>query len=746
MHARTHIGPERENQRLMNHPPAADYPEDRTLARGPSQVDLAAVAAGDGVVLHMDSVIKRFRSGPRWAEAIRDLNLVLQRGRVTGLIGPDGAGKTTLMRLAAGLLRPDAGRITLFGMDVAREAQAAQVDLGYMPQRFGLYEDLTVQENLDLYADLHGVPHQVRPDRFRELMRMTGMAPFTGRLAGQLSGGMKQKLGLACTLIHPPRLMLLDEPTVGVDPVSRRELWQIVDRYVREEQATVLVSTAYLDEAERCDEVVVLHEGVVLGQGPPADFSDRLRGRTFHVRVPGRKNREVQEALSGREGVVDAIIQGDAVRVVLATVSPPSSGGERDSPAQTDPVQTNLGRFLGVDGDGLMVTEVPPRFEDAFVEELGKRSSMTGPTLGLEDPLREKPDGGKPGDGAGAGDTVSKDVHGLPPSASAEPGAADETVTVDGDSLPPPSTATSPAGPRPTPPPRPSRSPRPETNLGQFSQTPGGAVTPEGDRDVGSEAVEPEAVVEVQGVERRFGSFQAVKGVTFEVRRGEIFGLLGANGAGKTTTFRMLCGLLPASGGRLRVAGVDVRRAAAKARMHIGYMSQKFSLYGNLTVAQNLRFFARAYGLQGRRRQERMTWASRTFGLDPVASRISGSLPLGFKQRLALGCALMHEPAILFLDEPTSGVDPLARREFWHHINALAAHGVTVLVTTHFMEEAEYCDRLAIMARGEVLALGLPTEIKQQARTQTRPDPSIEDAFIALIESREDVPVGEDGE
>jgi len=244
-------------------------------------------------------------------------------------------------------------------------------------------------------------------------------------------------------------------------------------------------------------------------------------------------------------------------------------------------------------------------------------------------------------------------------------------------------------------------------------------------------------VIEVRDVQRRFGDFYAVKGVSFQVGRGEVFGLLGANGAGKSTTFRMLCGLLPASAGTLRVAGVDLRRAAAAARARIGYMSQKFSLYGNLSVAQNLAFFSGAYGLWGRRRSARVGWALDQFGLADLADAASGDLPLGYKQRLAMACSLMHEPEILFLDEPTSGVDPLARREFWGRIGALAEAGVTVMVTTHFMEEAEYCDRLAIMAAGEILAVGPPAEIRRGARTPEDPNPSMEDAFIRLIEPRE---------
>ena len=578
-------------------------------------------------VLTLRSVTRSFESGRRRIEALHEISLRLRRGSITGLIGPDGAGKTTLMRLAAGMLPPDSGQGDVLGMDVVLDARSIQAAVGYMPQRFGLYEDLTVQENLDLYADLQGVAKKLRPERYRGLMRMTGLEPFTGRRAGRLSGGMKQKLGLACTLVQPKQLLLLDEPTVGVDPVSRRELWQIVDRFVHQEGTTVLLSTAYLDEAERCNEVIILYEGQLIGHGPPAAFSDPLAGRTFTIRASGLKNRHLQEKLAATAGVTDAVIQGDGVRLVLAP--------------QTTPAVEKL--LPGVDGAELQAVE--PRFEDGFVAMLGERrqekenrSPAAIPSLSFHRDTQNKSDG---------------------------------------------------------------------------------------------------SIIEIHGVQRRFGDFYAVKGVSFNVRAGEVFGLLGANGAGKTTTFRMLCGLLPASAGSLRIAGVDVRRTAAAARAKIGYMSQKFSLYGNLSVEQNLHFFGSAYGLRGRRRTARIQWAVEEFELASVLDNTSATLPLGYKQRLALACALMHEPDILFLDEPTSGVDPLARREFWHRINALAAQNVTVMVTTHFMEEAEYCDRMAIMVAGKILALGTPSEIKAQARTNDSPAPTMEDAFIHVIQSQE---------
>jgi len=580
---------------------------------------------GDGkskdAIVTVDSVSKYFLSGKRKVQALQDISMRIRGGVITGLIGPDGSGKTTLMRLLTGLLLPDTGRITVFGVDPAGDATPVQSSIGYMPQRFGLYEDLTALENLNLYADLQGVLTGERPERFRELLRMMGLSPFVSRLAGRLSGGMKQKLGLACTLVRSPQLLLLDEPTVGVDPVSRRELWTIIYSLVRKEGMSVLLSTAYLDEAEHCSEVMVLHEGHMLSQGPPETFSEAVRGRTYRVVVPGMKNRSLQERLLMNSDVTDAVVQGDSVRLVMENDAPPET--EKLLPGAKD----------------VSARPVRPRFEDGLISMLRRR---------------------------------------LP------------TSIIEADA---------------------------------------------GDEKVIAGETEADRVIEVKDLERRFGNFYAVKGVNFFVKKGEVFGLLGPNGAGKSTTFRMLCGLLPPSAGSLSVAGVDLRRAPAAARARIGYMSQKFSLYGNLTVKENLGFFSSTYGLKGRRWQERIRWALSQFELTDLAESASTDLSLGHKQRLAMACALMHEPDILFLDEPTSGVDPLARREFWHRINFLAEKGVTVMVTTHFMEEAEYCDSLAIMSAGEILALGTPAEIKAAARSAEHPEPTMEDAFISLIES-----------
>ncbi len=570
-------------------------------------------------------------------EALAGLSITVQPAFITGLLGPDGAGKTTLMRLAAGLLLPEAGTVRVLGHDTRANSAAIQELIGYMPQRFGLYEDLTVQENLNLYADLQGLDATRRSARFEELLRLTALGPFGKRRAGALSGGMKQKLGLACSLLRAPRLLLLDEPTVGVDPISRRELWSII-KTMRTQGVSVLVSTAYLDEAELCDDIVLLHHGRLLAQQAPAAFGEPLTGRCYLVKHPTLRRRALQARLVAREGVIDALVQADGVHVVLGGTQAQALAGEDWQP-------------------------VAPRFEDAFVSLL-RSAPAASATPALANPGL------------------------IPTAAMVGPAGGD----VSAMSLP---AAAAPAVPA------------------------------------------ADTVIEVHELRRFFGSFQAVKGISFSVSRGEVFGLLGANGAGKSTTFRMLCGLLSASSGTLRVAGVDLHTARSAARARIGYVAQKFALYGNLSVAQNLRFFASAYGLRGARRKARLDWAQREFDLGGFLDAGTAELALGFKQRLALACALMHEPSILFLDEPTSGVDPLARREFWQRINQLAESGVTVMVTTHFMDEAEYCDNLVLMSLGEILALGSPQEIRARVRSVQLPEPSMEDAFIELIQAHE---------
>lgn len=549
-------------------------------------------------------------------KALDAVSFSAQRNTLTALVGPDGGGKTTLLRMIAGLVAADDGSVCVLGFDATLDPQSVQDRIGYMPQKFGLYEDLTVQQNLDLYADLHGISLTSRQQIYPQLLQMTALGRFTNRLAGALSGGMKQKLGLACTLVRSPELLLLDEPTVGVDPLSRKELWEIVRHLVQKSGITVIVSTSYLDEAEFCDHTVALHQGKVLAKGTPKEITAEADGRVFMaISTQGVTARSLQALLFKHPGVVDAVPEAGRVRIVTRASKPPQNS----------------------EGDAEIIYEATTaRFEDGFMvlfrAAVGEIQS-----------------------------TMIKLDH------------------------------------------------RPSGEAGEIS-------------------------VEVSDLQRTFGDFVAVNHVSFRVRRGEIYGLLGPNGAGKSTTFRMLCGLIPASGGTLRVAGEDLRTSRAEARAKLGYVAQKFSLYGDLSVNENLDFFASAYGLRGTKKRDRIDWAKAQFDLGPMESLPSGQLPGGYKQRLAMAAALLHEPEILFLDEATSGADPLARREFWGRITALSEQGVTVIVTTHFMEEAEYCDRIIIMDGGTSLAEGSPADIRAKASRKDGGVPTMEDAFIGIVE------------
>jgi ABC-2 type transport system ATP-binding protein len=583
--------------------------------------------------LCLDGVRKSFHRGTgETVLALDNISFSVDQGGLAALVGPDGAGKTTLMRLLAGLIKPDGGTVNVLGINAAKDPQAVQSRISYMPQQFGLYDDLTVRENLNLYADLHGVEADKKKSQYARLMEMTGLDPFQKRLAGQLSGGMKQKLGLACTLVRSPELLLLDEPTVGVDPLSRRDLWEIIRKLVKAGM-TVLISSSFLDEADACEIVLVLNAGNELASGHPAAVSRLASGRTFLSQPPdGTKPRDFQAQLLNEPDIIDAVPEGGQIRIVSNATS--GRSGPRN--------------FAGA-----AAQPTPPRFEDGFMVLLQTAGRAKANPAGAEESRPEKP---------------------------------------------------------------------------------------------ATDRVRDGTVVEVHDLNRSFGKFMAVDHVNFSVQRGEIFGLLGPNGAGKTTTFRMLCGLLPPSGGALTVAGIDVRRASASARQHLGYVAQKFSLYGQLTVGANLDFFARAYGLGGGKKRERIAWALSQFDLESFVHLPSAQLPGGFKQRLAMAAALLHRPEILFLDEPTSGADPFARREFWQRITALATNGVTVIVTTHLMAEAEYCDRAAILDKGKVLAQGTPAELRAHAPAGAGHKATMEDAFIAIVLKARGTPARKSGE
>ncbi len=545
------------------------------------------------------------RFGP--ITAVDALSLAVRRGELFGLVGPDGAGKTTILRILAAILTPTGGDARVAGHDVRREPEAVKRLIAYMPQRFGLSGDLTVLENLHFYADLFEVPRTERAARIGRLLAFSALAPFQGRLADKLSGGMKQKLGLACALVHAPEVLLLDEPTNGVDPVSRRDFWRILYELLKE-GVTILMATAYLDEAERCSRVALVHQGRLLAVDEPARIRRLVPGQFAEIFV--RNAARASTALTGVPGVRGVTVFGQRIHVAM------------------DTLDANLPRVLtALEAAGVGPTDprrIVPSLEDAFISVIR---------------------------GAGA-------------------------------------------------------------------QADGRGGEPSGEVWTGRVAPSTSAV-RAEGLVRRFGDFVAIDHISFEVGRGEIFGFLGPNGSGKSTTIRILTGLLAPTGGRAWVGGFDVAAERDAIKEIIGYMSQRFSLYEDLTVHQNLDFFAGVYRVPTGRRVARKRWALETAGLLGHEASLTRNLAVGWRQRLALACAVLHEPAILFLDEPTSGVDPLSRRTFWDLIRAMAARGVTVVVTTHYMDEAAYCDRLALLDRGRVVALGTPDGLTREHMPDT---------------------------
>lgn len=551
--------------------------------------------------------------------AIHDITLSIPKKGIVGLVGPDGAGKTTLIRLMASLLLPTSGSVSIDGHDTVSDASAIFNLIGYMPQKFGLYEDLTVLQNLTLYADLQGILGQERIDTFKRLLSFTNLQGFTDRKARALSGGMKQKLGLACSLLRTPPLLLLDEPSVGVDPLSRRELWKMITDLVTE-GITVVWSTSYLDEAAACGLVILLDKGSVLYYGKPAELTARVEGRVFKIGNIATNKRQVMAKALDQPQVIDGVIQGSEVRIVL-----------KEKPLSSADLKTIC------DTSNSSIAATPPRLEDAFIDILG----------------------GGPGGHSALADVMPVFQDGL------------------------------------------------------------------------------DVVVDARGLTKQFGSFTAVNNISFSVQPGEIFGLLGPNGAGKSTTFKMMCGLLKPTGGSALVNGVDLQVAPSHGRSFLGYMSQKFSLYSILSVLQNLEFFAGINNVLEPLKTKIINLMVDIFGFKEFLSETVADLPLGFKQRLALACSVMHRPRVLFLDEPTSGVDPITRREFWNHINGVVDKGATIVVTTHFMDEAEYCDRIGLVYRSNLIRVGTPDELKSSCATPERPEPTLEDAFIHLIEEYE---------
>ena len=543
--------------------------------------------------------------------AVDNVSFQVNPGEIFGIVGPDGAGKTTTLRMLSSIMDPDAGTAAIAGFDTSTASFSVKGHLAYMSQRFGLYPDLTVAENISFYADLYGMPKKGRETRIAELLGFSHMQPFQKRKAGDLSGGMKQKLQLICALIHTPAVLLLDEPTNGVDPVSRRDFWRILYKIVKQ-GVCILVTTAYLDEAERCDRIGFLDKGKLLATGTPQQIKGLMNGKVLIIRSPDarRINKVLQTGLAD----LNATVFGDTVHIVCQQI------------------QSTHEKVLAlIQANGLRVDEIkeaPPSLEDVFVSMMAR--------------------------GRGPDRHLAAQI------------AAPHFLPGDSDHRPFEASGQMPAG----------------------------------------------IAVQVDHLTRVFGGFTAVDDLSLQVQKGEIFGFLGPNGAGKSTTIRMLCGLLSPSSGSGAVAGYDILSQTEQIKQHIGYMSQKFSLYEDLTVEENIGFYGGIYGLKGHAMDERKAWAMEMAGLADHGKTLTAVLSAGWKQRLAIACAILHEPPILFLDEPTSGVDPLSRRRFWDLIYGMADQGVTVFVTTHYMEEAEYCDRIALIYKGIMIAMGTPMALK----------------------------------
>lgn len=539
------------------------------------------------------------RYGP--IAALKGISFTVKPGEIFGLIGPDGAGKTTAFQILAGVMNASAGQVSVLG----RSPRLARLNLGYLTQKFSLYLDLSIAENLRYTAGLRRVSAARFAVLAPQLLQRVGLAPFTDRLAGKLSGGMRQKLALCCALIAEPQVLLLDEPTTGVDPVSRREFWDLLAA-VADQGVTVVAATPYLDEAERCHRIALIYEGQIQQIGSLSQLRAGLGLSRIELRSP---------QLGAAEAALQSLITAAATA--------------------TSPVLVDLQTF----GDrlDLMVT-------DAAVGEQTLRAALADQHIPLSDLRHDQPT------------LENVFVHRLRQQGSDPP------------------YLTFPAY-------------RPGQQAGEMA-------------------------IAAQNLDKTFGNFRAVKQVTLDVRYGEIYGLLGANGAGKTTTIKILCGLLPPSGGQIQLAGetADLNRASVRSR--IGYMSQKFTLYDDLTVLQNLQFYCGVYGVPRQLHDEKINWVLETCGLSGREQTLTASLPGGWKQRVAFGASVLHEPDILFLDEPTSGVDPLARRQFWRLIRAFAQRGTAILVTTHYLEEAENCNDMAFMVGGEIVAQGSPSTIK----------------------------------
>jgi ABC-2 type transport system ATP-binding protein len=530
--------------------------------------------------------------------AVKGLDLSVRPGEIFGLVGPDGAGKTSTLQMLCSLSTPSGGSARVLGHDTVRQGEAVKERIGYMSERFTLYAALTVGENLDFFARLRRVPRRLAAGRKRELLHFSRLEPFQDRQAQHLSGGMQKKLALCCCLIHEPAVIFLDEPTTGVDPLSRRDFWRILARFVSR-GVTVVVSTPYMDEAERFQRVALIHQGEVVACDTPEALKAPLIGRLLEIRA--RPLEAAVALLRPQPEVREVQVFGDTVHVRV------------DDAPSSRPVLEGALRTAGL--ADAAARAIAPGLEDAFVSLLPASETERAPA----------------------------------PRAAAHP--------------------LSNGGP----------------------------------------------AIRVVELVKRFDQFTAVDGVNFEVRKGEIFGFLGPNGSGKTTTIRLLTGLMVPGAGLAEVLGRDMSRYPHLVRQQVGYMSQRFSLFPRLTVSENIEFYGRLYGLDRRQLKERKEWVIGMAGLKGKERALPADLSGGWKQRLALGCAIIHGPQVVFLDEPTAGVDPISRRFFWELIQELSREGTTLFITTHYLDEAEHCHRIGLMHQGRLIALGSPGELKAQA-------------------------------
>lgn len=529
-------------------------------------------------------------------EALKGVSFQIYPGEIFGIVGPDGAGKTSMFHLMGGILNATSGDITVLG----EKARDTRLEIGYLTQIFSLYLDLSINENIEYVAGLRQVNKKDLQERREKYLKLMDLDRFSKRLAGQLSGGMKQKLALCCALIARPKLLLLDEPTTGVDPVSRREFWDLLAS-ITQEGVTVAVATPYMDEAERCHRLILLHDGEIQDEGSPQELKDKLKLKRLELRsdnIEQLKNL-LHVAVDKKEHEFSDIQEfGDRIDVLV------------DDMEQAQKSIETLAAGLN-----LSISQQEPTLENVFVSKLKNKESQSAP---VSFPFVKKD--------FSSGDTAINANH----------------------------------------------------------------------------------------IFKEFGAFTAVKDVSLQIDYGHIYGLLGANGAGKTTTIKMLCGLLSPTRGEMSLGGEKGNLRSSQLRKKLGYMSQKFTLYDDLTILENLDFYCGVYCVPQELKRKRLSWVLENTGLLGEENRLTGNLPGGWKQRLAFGASVMHQPEVLFLDEPTSGVDPLARRQMWQLIRDFAKQGTAILVTTHFLEEAEHCSELGFMVAGELVAQGAPGQIKAE--------------------------------